>query len=287
MFRFLTIVCSLILCAAVLAAQPASVGDTRGDGAWKLVPGKSDFGPQQIPPDGYLVLKIKTNGPEFVVEQVTTERTERYAFRSDGKETTNPLPDGGELKGRYTYDNGALVGEISVGGGAYVFKDRISYSADYRFMTLDRVIAGPEPGKMKLVMERMPPEHPSMAGFWKLDAAKSDFGGAPAPAKYEAKITVDGRVYSMRMSADQGDSEIKFRDDAQETANEVAGMTMKNKMWWDKDVLVGESVYTGSGFEMTFKDRTSFSADGKVMTTDRIGQTPGGERKMHIVMVKQ
>jgi len=31
-------------------------------------------------------------------------------------------------------------------------------------MTLDREITGPEPGKMKLVLERMPPEHPSMAG---------------------------------------------------------------------------------------------------------------------------
>jgi hypothetical protein len=154
-------------------------------------------------------------------------------------------------------------------------------------MTLDRVITGPEPGKMKLVMERMPPAHPSMAGAWKLDSAKSDFGGAPAPAKYEAKITVDGHAYSMQQSTDQGDSEIKFRDDAQETTNEVSNMTMKTKMWWDKEVLVGESVYTGNGFEMTFKDRTSFSPDGKLMTTDRVGQTPGGERKLHIVMVKQ
>jgi len=64
-------------------------------------------------------------------------------------------------------------------------------------------------------------------------------------------------------------------------------MTMKTRMWWDKDVLVGESVYAGNGVELTFKDRTSFSPDGKVMTMDRVGQTPGGERKMHIVMVRQ
>ena len=63
-------------------------------------------------------------------------------------------------------------------------------------------------------------------------------------------------------------------------------MNMKSKMQWEKDVLVGESVYTGNGFELAFKDRTSFSPDGKVMTTDRVGQTPGGERKMHIVMVR-
>lgn len=276
----------MLACAALLAAQPAPAGDTRGDGAWKLVPEKSDFGPQQVPPDGYLVLKIKSNGPEFEVTQVTTERTERYVFRTDGKETTNPLPDGGELKGHYTYENGALVGELKLGGGAIVFKDRISYSADYLFMTFDRQITGPEPGKMKLVLERMPPERPSMAGTWKMDAAKSDFGGS-APSKYDAKIAVDGHVCSIQQSTDQVDSEMKLRDDGQETTNEINGMTMKSKMWWDNDVLVGESVYSGNGIEMTFKDRTSFSPDGKVMTIDRIGQTPRGERKIHIVMVRQ
>ena len=286
MFRFLTIVCSVILFAALLTAQPAPAGDTRGDGVWKLVPEKSDFGPQQMPSDGYLVLKIRTNGPEFEVEQVTSERTERYVFRTDGKETTNPLPDGGGLKGRYTYENGALVGKLTLGEGAIVFTDRISYSADYQFMTLDREITGPASGKMKLVMERLPPEHPSMAGSWKLDAAKSDFGG-PAPTKYLSQIEVEGHAYSMHQSSDQGDFLIRFRDDGQETTNEVQGMTMKSKMWWDKDVLVGESVYAGNGVELTFKDRTSFSPDGKVMTMDRVGQTPSGERKMHIVMVKQ
>jgi hypothetical protein len=285
MFRFLTLVCSVILFAAALAAQPSPAGDTRGDGAWKLVPEKSDFGPQQMPSDGYLVLKIKTNGPEFEVEQVTSERTERYVFRTDGKETTNPLPGGGELKGRYTYENGALVGKLTLGEGAIVFTDRISYSADYRFMTLDRVITGPEPGKMKLVMERMPPEHPSMAGAWKMDAAKSDFGG-PTPSKYEATLSFDGHTCSLRQSSDQGDSELKFRDDGQESTNEVQGMTMKSKMHWDGEVLVGEHVYIGSGFEMTFTDRTFVSPDGKVMTIDRIGHTPSGERKIHIVMVR-
>lgn len=273
-------------CAAVLAAQSSPAGDTRGDGVWKLVPAKSDFGPQNGPDDGNLILKIKFNGPEFTVDQVTTERTEHYVFRTDGKDTANPLPDGGELKGHYTLDNNLLTGELSLGGGAVVFKDRITYSSDYRFMTLEREITGPEPGKMRLVMERVLPEHPQMTGSWKMDAAKSDFGG-PTPARYEAKITVDGHVYSIQQSTDQINSEMKVRDDGQETTNEINGMTMKSKMWWDKDILVGEHVYSGNGIEMTFKDRTSFSPDGKVMTIDREGQTPSGERRIHIVMLRQ
>lgn len=288
MFKFLPVVCSVIVSAALLSAQSSPTGDTRGDGVWKLVPSKSDFGPQNGPDDGNLVLKIKTNGPVFEVDQVTTERTEHYVFRTDGKETVNTLPDGGELKGHYTLDNGVLTGELSVGGGSIVFRDRISYSADYRLMTLEREITGPEPGKMKLVMERMPPERPSMAGFWKLDVAKSDFGGAPMPAKYDAKITIEGHVISMHQSTDQGEFDIKVRDDGQETTNELANMTMKSKMHWEQDALVGEHVYSGDGFEMTFKDRTTFSPDGKAMTMDRASKMPdGSERKMHIVMVKQ
>jgi hypothetical protein len=281
----LTLCFSALACAAALAAQASPAGDTRGDGVWKLIPDKSDFGPRQVPSGGYLVLKIKSNGPEFEVEQMTSERTERYAFRTDGKETTNPLPGGGELKGRYTYEDGALVGKLSLGGGAIVFTDRISYSADYRFMTLDREITGPESGKMKLVMERMPPEHASMAGSWKMDAAKSDFGG-PTPSKYEATLSFDGHSCSLRQSSDQGDSELKFRDDGQESTNEMQGMTMKSKMHWENEVLVGEHVYSGSGFEMTFTDRTFVSPDGKVLTIERIGHSPSGERKIHIVMVR-
>jgi hypothetical protein len=281
-----TLCFSVLACAAMLAAQPSPASDTRGDGVWKLVPDKSDFGPQRGPDDGNLVIKIKTNGPEFEIEQVTTERTEHYVFRTDGKETSNPLPDGGELKGRYTYENGALVGVLTLGDGAVVFKDRITYSTDYRFMILDREITGPEPGKMKLVMERVPPEHPSMAGAWKLDREKSDFGG-PMPAKYEATLSFDGHSCSLRQITDQGETELKFRDDGQESTNEVQGMTVKSKMHWEGEVLVGEHVYTGSGFEMTFTDRTFVSPDGKVMTIDRIGQTPKGERKIHIVMVRQ
>lgn len=276
---------SVLVCAAALAAQPAPATDARGDGVWKLVPDKSDFGPQHGPDDGYLLLKVKTKGPEFEIEQVTSERTEHYVFRTDGKETTNPLPDGGELKGHYAYENGVLVGELKLGGGAMVFKDRITYSADYRFMTLEREITGPEPGKMKLVLERVPPEHASMAGAWKMDAARSDFGG-PTPSKYEATLSFDGHTCSLRQVSDQGDSELKFRDDGQETTNEVQGMTMKSKMHWEGEVLVGEHVYSGTGFEMTFTDRTFVSPDGKVMTIDRIGQTPNGERKIHIVMVR-
>src|SRR5664279_3584511 len=124
-------------------------------------------------------------------------------------------------------------------------KDSITYSPDGKVMTLERDVTTPEgPSKMKIVLQKAEPTKPSMAGFWKLDGAKSDFGGGPSPTKYDSKITVDGHLISMQQSTDQGEIDMKVRDDGQETTNEVNNMTMKSKMWWEQDVLVGEHVYT-------------------------------------------
>jgi hypothetical protein len=210
-------------------------------------------------------------------------------FRSDGKETTNPLPGGGgEMKSHYKFESGALVGEITIGDGAVVMKDRITYSADNQWMTLDRETKGPDgSSKVKYVFERMPPDHPSMAGSWKLDAAKSDFGGGPVPNRMDAVITVDGHHMTMVQTTDQGSTTLNIRDDGEETTNDVAGMTMKSKLHWDGAILVGENVYTGPGGEITFHDQTTFSPDGKVMIMDRVGVSSSGERHMKIVMVRQ
>lgn len=287
MFRFVVLACCVILFAGAATAQLASADDPRGDGTWKLVPGKSEFGPQP-PPKGELLLKIKTNGPEFQVDQSGDGEVLHLVFRSDGKETTNPLPNGGELKGRYTFENGVLTGELNVNDGAIMMKDRISYSADFRWMTVDREMKTPDGSfKTKLVFERVAPEHPSMAGTWKLDAAKSDFGGGPFPERMEAVITVDGPRMTMVQTTDEGSVTLNVRDDGEETTNDVGNLVLKSKMRWEGAVLVGESIYTGPGGAITFHDRTSFSPDGKVMTMERVGVSAAGERRMRLVLARQ
>ena len=279
---------SAVACATLLAAQPAPTAPPDVQGTWKFVPAQSDFGPNPTP--AALTFEMKTKGIVLEVNQTSDDGTNLFTFHTDGTETTNSLPDGSEMKTRYTWQGNVLVGGHKI--GEMNLKDKIAFSADGKRMTLDRDIDAPGGGgKMHVVLERIAASpaaaaNPSIAGFWKLDAAKSDFSG-PSPSKFEAKITIDGHVISMMQSTDQGDAELKLRDDGQETTNEMGGMTMKSKMRWEQNVLVGEHVYSGTGFEMTFKDRTSFSPDGKVMTMERLGQMPDGERKMHIVMVKQ
>ena len=287
MFKFFALVSSVILFAGALSAQLASADDPRGDGTWKLVLEKSDFGPQP-PPAGEVLLKIKTNGPEFQVDQISSGEVLHLVCRNDGKETTNPLPEGNQLKCRYRFENGVLLGELNVNDGMVIMKDRTSYSADFRWMTVDRDMKTSEgDGKMKLVFERMAPEHPSMAGTWKLDTAQSDFGGGPAPGHMEAVIKVDGPRIAMVQTTDQVSVTLNVRDDGEETTNDLGSIVMKSKMRWESAVLTGESTYTGPGGEITFHDRTSFSADGKVMTTDRVGVSASGERRIRIVMVRQ
>ena len=119
MSRFFTLLCSVILCAGALSAQLASADDPRGDGTWRLVMEKSDFGPQP-PPAGELLLKIKTNGAEFQADQISAGEVLHLVCRNDGKETTNALPNGNQLKSRYRFENGMLLGELNVNDGAVV-----------------------------------------------------------------------------------------------------------------------------------------------------------------------
>jgi hypothetical protein len=267
---------SLWLAGLGASAQPAVVA-----GVWTLDAAKSDFGANPAP--GKLTLVITVKGPEFTAKQESDNGVERYTFRSDGQETTNPLPGGGELKAKYTFQGGALTGELHI--GPVTMKDRITVGAGNQTMTIDREMDSPE-GASKLHMVFNAVVHPAMAGSWKLDPAKSDFGG-PMPTRYDARITVAEPFITIEQSNDQGDTTLLFRDDGEESVNEIGAMTMKSHMRWEGDALTGLHVISGNGVEITYADRTTLSADGKLMTLDRTGQTPAGERKLKIVMVKQ
>jgi len=60
-------------------------------------------------PAGELLLKIKTNGAEFQADQISAGEVLHLVCRNDGKETTNALPNGNQLKSRYRFENGMLL----------------------------------------------------------------------------------------------------------------------------------------------------------------------------------
>ena len=288
----------VVLLAAAACAQPTATGSPATPTAapvvsvWKLVPATSDFGSQPMP--GKLILTITERGEAFDVDQDSDDGQIHLALRKDGKEVVNKLPGGGEMKSRHWMEGAVMRGEISFGDGAITFSDRTTYSADGRLMTIERGAKTPDgTGRQVIVMERVDaPSRPAatlspIAGSWKLDRQQSDYGSDPMPERSEARVVVNGHEIALDESNDRGDTHSVFFDDGRESTNTYGSATMKSKMHWEQGALVGEPALDLGGTTMTMTDRTTFSADGKTMTMQRVRTVNGQESKSRIVMVRQ
>jgi hypothetical protein len=131
-------------------------------------------------------------------------------------------------------------------------------------------------------------EHPNMAGTWTIDAAKSDFGPMPVPADMVLTVKVDGPEFHVHQTGGgQPDIDLHFDTSGKEVTNDVPGAKMTSTHRWDGDVVAGEiTIAADDGSKLTFKDRISYSPDGKVMTLKRDISGPMGDGKMTIVMNK-
>ncbi len=129
-------------------------------------------------------------------------------------------------------------------------------------------------------------EHPEITGTWALDAAKSDFGAVPAPADLVVTITGKAPDYQIHQTGGgQPDMDLRFSTSGQPVTNEVPGAKMTSAHRWEADVLVGDiTLVLQDGTNVSFKDRISYSPDGKVMTTQRTISSPMGEGQMKMVM---
>ncbi len=129
-------------------------------------------------------------------------------------------------------------------------------------------------------------EHPEVTGTWALDAAKSDFGPAPVPTDLVVTITGKAPDYQIHQTgAGQPDMDLKFSTSGQPVTNQVGGAKMTSTHRWEGDVITGEvALDTPDGTRITFKDRITYSPDGKVMTTERTINSPMGEGRMKMVM---
>jgi hypothetical protein len=132
-------------------------------------------------------------------------------------------------------------------------------------------------------------EHPDMVGTWTIDAGKSDFGPMPVPSDLVFKITAEGQEFSVIQSGGgQPDLDLHFNTSGKEATNQVPGAKMTSTHHWEGAVLVGEILVTGDdGTKLTFKDRISYSPDGKVMTVERSMSGPMGDGQMKMVLNKK
>jgi len=128
--------------------------------------------------------------------------------------------------------------------------------------------------------------HPDITGTWAVDPSKSDFGPMPSATDLAFKITAQGDDFTVvQTGAGQPETTLRFNTSGKEVTNEVPGAKMTSAHHWEGAVLVGEiKLLAGDGSTVTFKDRITYSPDGKVMTLSRDITGPGGPSQMKLVM---
>ncbi len=132
---------------------------------------------------------------------------------------------------------------------------------------------------------------PNFTGNWKINASKTDVGPLPVPEKYEQKIEHKdpSLKYTINQANQMGEfsSDHVYTTDGAECKNKLRGNELKSKVTWDGDKLKFETKMEYQGAEVTFLDKWSLSADGKVLTIERHIASPQGEIDVKYVLDKQ
>jgi hypothetical protein len=151
-------------------------------------------------------------------------------------------------------------------------------------MTIRRVILATAVAAISLPL--FAGEHPDITGTWAIDAARSDFGPMPLPADLVVTVTADGDTFTVHQTGGgQPDMDLHFNTSGKEVKNELPGGTMTSTHRWEGAALVGDiALTTGDGTKITFKDRSTWSADGKSMTTERQISGPMGDGQIKMVL---
>lgn len=129
---------------------------------------------------------------------------------------------------------------------------------------------------------------PDFSGTWVLDANKSDLG-TPAAKAQMSKVVLVIKQTADQLSIERSTGDVALYNlDGSESVNSLPnGGTSKTTMTWAGATLVGKTVSTINGTDMTMADKRSISADGREMVLEISMQMPSGERKQRLVYARQ
>jgi hypothetical protein len=129
-------------------------------------------------------------------------------------------------------------------------------------------------------------EPPDITGVWALDPDKTNFGPMPVPADLVVTIKSDGDAFSAHQTGGgQPDILLHFNTSGREVTNALPGGKMTSTHRWEGAALVGTILIAADdGTKTTFKDRSTWSADGKSMTTERQISGPMGDTQIKMVL---
>ena len=133
------------------------------------------------------------------------------------------------------------------------------------------------------------PEKPNFSGEWTMNAAKSNFGQLPPPAKFVRKIQHSEPSLTVieEQSASGGDSTTtrKITTDGKSVTLELNGAAALCSSVWDGADIVATTALDSAGLKFT--DRMSLSSDGKMLTSKVQIATPQGDADLIIVFDRQ
>jgi hypothetical protein len=127
------------------------------------------------------------------------------------------------------------------------------------------------------------PNKPNFSGKWKLNTAKSDFGGGPALPDLAVEVRHKDPEMLLTQTVQGQSLEFKLGTDGKEYSNETPDGTMKTTMRWDGDALAVVSDYAGNA---TFKDRWWIEDKGRTMRLTRHISGANGEADWSLVLDK-
>jgi hypothetical protein len=140
------------ICAALfLAAAGRPAAKPNFTGEWKLNVGKSDF--RQRPGPLRASLKVSHKDPALHITRTLVtgqgELTTQTVYSTDGKETTNKIPNGREMKNTAKWDGAALLIEtpVNAGAGSFTIRWKWTLPDDGRTLTTVRTFAPGEPAQ--------------------------------------------------------------------------------------------------------------------------------------------
>jgi hypothetical protein len=132
-------------------------------------------------------------------------------------------------------------------------------------------------------------DKPNFSGEWKMNAAKSNFGGLPAPSAIVRKVThaEPSLVIVEDQTSDMGTQTAtrKYTTDGKDTAFEANGAEVKGSAVWDGNAIVVNSTVDAIG--VRFTDKMSVSEDGRTLTSVVHIASAQGELDITIVFDKQ
>jgi hypothetical protein len=136
-------------------------------------------------------------------------------------------------------------------------------------------------------------KHPDFSGTWRIDRAKSDFGGFEDKplAKADSTLVVEHRDPELKIKRTlslNGQEEVKefayYTDGRGETNQATLGVgEVKSKTRWDGDKVVAEAKITrrgqGGPYTLNVTQKWQVSSDGKTLTnTTNISNEMGAQQ---------